>query len=78
MAVEKIENVLKRCPLVEQIWVYGNSFESCLLAVVVPNKKALMEWAAAKGLHDKFEVCGERVPGGGCVGRGGALCSLAH
>lgn len=29
IAVEKLENDYKACPLVEQIWVYGNSFERC-------------------------------------------------
>ncbi len=33
IAVEKIEAVYKKNPLVEQIWVYGNSFESVLVAV---------------------------------------------
>ena len=28
-----------------QIWVYGNSFESFLVAVVVPERKALEDWA---------------------------------
>ena len=31
--MEKVEAVYKKCPLVEQIWVYGNSFESVLVAV---------------------------------------------
>ena len=33
MAVEKIEAVYKKNATVEQIWVYGNSFESVLVAV---------------------------------------------
>uniref|UniRef100_A0A7S0UJY6 Long-chain-fatty-acid--CoA ligase n=1 Tax=Polytomella parva TaxID=51329 RepID=A0A7S0UJY6_9CHLO len=37
VAVEKLESTYAKCGLVEQIWVYGNSFESCLVAVVVPN-----------------------------------------
>lgn len=28
-----------------QIWVYGNSFESFLVAVVVPERKSLEDWA---------------------------------
>lgn len=29
-----------------QIWVYGNSLKSFLVAVVVPERKALEDWAA--------------------------------
>ncbi len=46
IAVEKIEAVYKKNPLVEQIWVYGNSFENILVAVVVPAESALTSWAA--------------------------------
>lgn len=34
--MESVEAVFKKNPALEQIWVYGNSFESCLVAVVVP------------------------------------------
>ena len=37
IAVEKIESALGKAPLVDQIWVYGNSFEAVLVAVVVPS-----------------------------------------
>jgi long-chain acyl-CoA synthetase len=56
IAVEKIENVLKSCPLVEQVWVYGNSFESCLVAVAVPAEKPIMAWAAARGIRGTYQV----------------------
>lgn len=36
--MEKVEAVFKKNSNVEQIWVYGNSFESQLVAVVVPNE----------------------------------------
>lgn len=32
-----------------QVWVYGNSFKSCLVAVVVPKEDAIKAWAAAAG-----------------------------
>jgi long-chain acyl-CoA synthetase len=51
VAVESIESVYMRCPLVTSMWVYGNSFESFLVAVVVPDKKALEDWAAANNLE---------------------------
>lgn len=35
--------------VVEQIWVYGNSYESFLVAVVVPNKRELLAWAKEQG-----------------------------
>lgn len=38
-----------------QIWIYGNSFESFLVAVVNPNKEALESWAAANGITGDFE-----------------------
>lgn len=45
IAVERVENTYSRCPLITSIWVYGNSFESFLVAVVVPERQALEEWA---------------------------------
>ena len=36
VAAEKIEAAYKKNNLVEQIWVYGNSLESTLVAIVVP------------------------------------------
>lgn len=43
IAVEKLENVYKINQLVDQVWVYGNSFKSSLLAVVVPNERNLRD-----------------------------------
>lgn len=45
IAVERVENTYSRCPLITSIWVYGNSFESFLVAVVVPERQALEDWA---------------------------------
>ncbi|GKV23762.1 hypothetical protein SLEP1_g33458 [Rubroshorea leprosula] len=45
IAVERIENTYSRCPLITSVWVYGNSFESFLVAVVVPERQALEDWA---------------------------------
>ncbi|KAK4789331.1 hypothetical protein SAY86_020650 [Trapa natans] len=51
VAVENVESVYRRNPLVTSIWVYGNSFESFLVAVVVPDKTALEEWAASSSVE---------------------------
>ncbi|PQQ04035.1 long chain acyl-CoA synthetase 2 [Prunus yedoensis var. nudiflora] len=55
VAVENIESNYLQCPLITSIWVYGNSFESFLVAVVVPDKKALEDWAAEHHLTDDFK-----------------------
>ncbi|OVA05190.1 AMP-dependent synthetase/ligase [Macleaya cordata] len=52
VAVENIEGIFGQCPLITSIWVYGNSFEAFLVAVVVPDRKALEDWAA---LHNESE-----------------------
>eukprot|EP00249_Psilotum_nudum_P036460 c7416_g1_i1 orf=253-2238(+) len=54
VAVESIENVYNQSPLVESIWVYGNSFESSLVAVIVPNKTDVEKWARDNGLEGDF------------------------
>lgn len=47
IAVEKVEGIYKLNPLIEQVWVYGNSFESSLVAVVVPFKEKIVEFASS-------------------------------
>lgn len=43
-----------------QVWVYGNSFESFLVAVAVPERQALEEWAAANSKAGDFaELCAD-------------------
>lgn len=45
IAVEYVESKLSRNENVEQLWVYGNSFESALVAVVVPKPAFLEKFA---------------------------------
>lgn len=40
--------------LLSQIWVYGNSFEAFLVAVVNPRKEALEHWAEENGISMDF------------------------
>ncbi|CAA0830912.1 Long chain acyl-CoA synthetase 2 [Striga hermonthica] len=59
VAVESIESVYSQCPLVSSVWVYGDSFESFLVAVVVPEIKALEDWAANNQEKGDFQsLCG--------------------
>ncbi|KAF4356822.1 hypothetical protein G4B88_030119 [Cannabis sativa] len=55
VAVENIEGIYLQCPLIASIWVYGNSFESFLVAVVVPERLALENWATTRKLTDDFK-----------------------
>ncbi|KAM7470726.1 hypothetical protein LguiA_008909 [Lonicera macranthoides] len=55
IAVENLEGTYSRCPLVTSIWVYGNSFESFLVAVVVPERNVLEEWAVNNNVSGDFE-----------------------
>ena len=53
VAVEKVENEYKQLSCINQIWVYGRSTETCLVAIVVPSKDKIMEWAGSNGLGDR-------------------------
>merc|ERR1711904_434472 len=58
VAVEVLESAYKKNLMMEQVWVYGCSFESCLVAVVVPSEEKLMAWAKAQGIDgDYAAVC---------------------
>ena len=39
-----------------KIWVYGNSFESFLVAVINPNRKVIENWASSNGISGDFEA----------------------
>ena len=45
MAPEKIENILCRSALIAQCFVYGDSFQSSLVAIVVPDEEPVRLWA---------------------------------
>ncbi len=66
VAPEKIENVYARNKFVAQSFVYGDSLQAHLVAVVVPDEEVLMPWAAAKssefkGMSFKDLCADERV-----------------
>ncbi|GAU12483.1 hypothetical protein TSUD_230160, partial [Trifolium subterraneum] len=54
VAVENLENIFSQVPSIESIWVYGNSFEAFLVAVVTPSKQALEHWAEENGISMDF------------------------
>ncbi|CAL5367911.1 unnamed protein product [Camellia sinensis] len=54
VAVENLENVYGSVTGIDSIWVYGNSFESFLVAVVNPNKQVLERWVEENGVPGDF------------------------
>ncbi|GAA0151961.1 ligase [Lithospermum erythrorhizon] len=54
VAVENLENIYGLVSVIDSIWIYGNSFESFLIAVVNPNKQAIEQWAAENGISGDF------------------------
>ena|ERR1700761_2303723 len=46
VALEKVENSYSSCPIVEQIYVHGDSLQSYLCAIVIPEPMALAKIAS--------------------------------
>lgn len=61
VAPEKIENILTRSPLIAQCFVYGDSLQSSLVAVVVPDEESTRQWAAESHQDLAREPSFERV-----------------
>lgn len=59
IAPEKIENVYVNHELVAQSFVYGDSLQATLVAIIVPDSDPLLKWAAENGLQGKTfeELC---------------------
>ncbi|KAL5541286.1 hypothetical protein UlMin_042508 [Ulmus minor] len=54
VAVENLENIYGLVSDIESIWIYGNSFESTLVAVANPSKPALERWAEENHISGDF------------------------
>lgn len=54
IAPEKLENVYVQIPLIGQIFVYGDSLQAYLLAVIVPDPENLKKWCTENSKLNKF------------------------
>merc|ERR1712146_175424 len=60
VAAEYLESVYLKAPLVAQIFVYGDSFKTTLVAIVVPDEPVVAQWAKDNGLSGDFaQLCQE-------------------
>jgi long-chain acyl-CoA synthetase len=58
IAPEKIENIYVRSKYVAQTFVYGSSYKSNLIAIIVPEETVLKEWAAQNNVEgDLKSLC---------------------
>uniref|UniRef100_A0A7N8WJM1 Long-chain-fatty-acid--CoA ligase n=1 Tax=Mastacembelus armatus TaxID=205130 RepID=A0A7N8WJM1_9TELE len=55
---EKIENIYIRSEPVAQLYVHGDSLQSCLVGIVVPDPEVMPEWAKKKGMLGTYmDLC---------------------
>uniref|UniRef100_A0A671VIK0 Arachidonate--CoA ligase n=1 Tax=Sparus aurata TaxID=8175 RepID=A0A671VIK0_SPAAU len=55
IAPEKIENVYMRCVPVLQVFVHGDSLQSFLIGIVVPDPEVFVDWAKDRGIVGSHE-----------------------
>uniref|UniRef100_A0A673AX16 Arachidonate--CoA ligase n=1 Tax=Sphaeramia orbicularis TaxID=375764 RepID=A0A673AX16_9TELE len=55
IAPEKIENVYMRCVPVLQVFVHGDSLQSYLIGIVVPDPEVFVDWAKERGFVGSYE-----------------------
>jgi len=61
VAAEKVENVYQKSKLVSEIFVYGDAFESYIVAIVVPERTHLMKLGENLNIKGNFvDLCGEK------------------
>ena len=58
VAAEKVENLYMNCDLIAEAFLHGDSTESFCIAIIVPHKKQLLEFADSKKIEGTFEeIC---------------------
>ncbi len=55
-----MERVYSKCPLVQNLLVYGNSFKSYAVAVVIPEEEVVMALAKQSGWEGDFKAICEK------------------
>ncbi|XP_026867015.2 long-chain-fatty-acid--CoA ligase 1 [Electrophorus electricus] len=55
VAPEKIENIYMRSVPVLQVFVHGDSLQSCVVGIVVPDPEVFVDWARERGIVGSYE-----------------------
>jgi long-chain acyl-CoA synthetase len=50
----ELENIFKKSKYISQIWIYGNSFHTTLVVVVVPEYETVSAWCQHNGVTGDF------------------------
>ncbi|KAG7281202.1 hypothetical protein CRUP_022867 [Coryphaenoides rupestris] len=59
---EKIENIYIRSEPVTQLYIHGDSLQSCLVGIVVPDPEIMPDWAKKKGIQGSYkDLCKNTV-----------------
>jgi long-chain acyl-CoA synthetase len=53
VAAERIETILTKHEIVQQVFVYGDSLQATLVGIVVPDPDVIKHWALSKGFSGK-------------------------
>ncbi|KAL7122828.1 hypothetical protein ABFS82_01G061600 [Erythranthe guttata] len=61
VAVENLENIYGLVSDIDSIWVYGNSFESFLVAIINPSQPAVERWAEQNDISGDFKALCENT-----------------
>jgi len=59
LAPEKLELIFIRAPLIQQAFVYGDSFQSQLVAIIIPDAEVVKHWAKENSMEttDLRDLC---------------------
>jgi long-chain acyl-CoA synthetase len=79
VAAERVEGVLGRSPLVQYVWLHGESNQNVCVAVVVPSKNAMLHWAEEHriAIIDSPKLGSAAMAGGGEPTPAGATTGAA-
>ncbi|XP_050530639.1 fatty acid CoA ligase Acsl3 isoform X2 [Daktulosphaira vitifoliae] len=61
VSLGKVESQLKTCPIIDNICIYGNSFKTHTIALIVPNRPHLLSMALELGIEDPKNIDPEEL-----------------